>query len=157
MSHRKLISLLVLVTIFASAGGITWAFVNAQQANEQTQTPETSDTPPSNMPKLMIHEEMRDATMTYIKEQHPEAAEFITNFAWTGGRIDTNLLGAEKYVYECQGWKVTITYPVIPNPVYNVLAEYHVPEGTIGVPYSLNWQGTIENGVIAETSYCLAQ
>jgi flagellar basal body-associated protein FliL len=74
MAHKKLISLAVMITIFASVGGITWALVNAQQTNQ-----DETQLPPANMPKLMIHEEIRTAAISYINQQHPETAQFTTN------------------------------------------------------------------------------
>jgi hypothetical protein len=67
-------SLAVMITIFASVGGITWALVNAQQTNQ-----DETQLPPANMPKLMIHEEIRTAAISYINQQHPETAQFTTN------------------------------------------------------------------------------
>jgi hypothetical protein len=52
----------------------------------------------------------------------------MTDLVWTGGRITPpNLLGAETYMYYNQGWNVTITYPVVLNPVYKVVADYSAP------------------------------
>ena len=153
MAHEKIAALAVMLTIFTCVGGISWALVSAQQnTQDNTQLPE-------NMPKLMIHEEMRDAVMAYIKANHTDAAQFIESLTWTGGRQETGLLGGETYIYQAQGWKVTITYPVIPNPVYSITAEYQATTtaGSMGIPYSVMWQGTWQNGVTTEVSYIFAQ
>ncbi|MFB3889095.1 MAG: zinc-ribbon domain-containing protein [Candidatus Bathyarchaeia archaeon] len=104
-------------------------------------------------------EKVRDDAMTYILANHPETAMFMQNLTWTGGRQDTGLVGAETYVYESTGWTVTLKYPVVPNPVYTVTADYSVSllPGQVGIPYRVIWQGTWENGVVKETSYVFAQ
>jgi hypothetical protein len=77
-------------------------------------------------------------------------------FNWTGGRTTPNgILGAETYTYQSNGWTITITYPVIPNPTYNITADYSAPG--IGIPYRVIWQGIYQNQTIKETSYTLAQ
>ena len=152
MAHKKLISLAVMITIFASVGGITWALVNAQQTN--TNNPEL---PPANMPKLTIHENIRDAAMVYVNQQHPETAQFTANISWSGGKQETKLLGAETYQYQGNGWKVTIQYPVVANPIYKITADYSTTSDSIGIPYRITWQGNWESGSITETAYSFAQ
>lgn len=153
MVHEKLRSLAVMLTIFAIVGGITWALVNAQQSAEPTQKPQT----PENMPKFMIKEEIRDAAILYIKEQHPEVELLMENFTWTGGRLETNLLGAETYIYQSQNWRVIIRYPMVVYPVYIIDVNYSTGSEIIGIPYALTWQGIMDNGVIVENDYCFAQ
>ena len=36
------------------------------------------------MPKLTIRENVRDAVIAYIKDNHPETAQFMDNLAWNG-------------------------------------------------------------------------
>jgi hypothetical protein len=151
MAHKKLISLAVMVTIFASVGGITWALVNAQQTQDETQLPVV------NMPKLRIHEDIRDAAMAYINQQHPETSQFTANLLWTGGKQETKLLGAETYEYRGDAWKVTIQYPVVANPIYKIIADYSASSDSIGIPYRITWQGQWENGSITETNFVFAQ
>jgi hypothetical protein len=75
---------------------------------------------------------------------------------WTGGRVDRGLIvGAELYTYISGGWNVTMTYPVYPNPIYTVTADYSSP--SLGIPYRVIWEGTWQNGTITETSYTFAQ
>lgn len=63
------------------------------------------------------------------------------------------MLGAETYTYQNGGWNVTINYPVIPEPVYNVIVHYAVPAGQIGIPYRVVWDGTWQDGNITETKF----
>jgi len=94
--------------------------------------------------------------MNYIKSNHPETAPFMTNLNWTGGRATPqNILGAETYKYYSQGWNFTIRYPVVPDPIYNLVADYSTT--SIGIPYRIIWNGTWQNEVINETSYIFAQ
>jgi hypothetical protein len=80
----------------------------------------------------------------------------MKDLVWTGGRVTPpKLLGAETYMYYSQGWNVTITYPVVPNPIYKVTADYSALG--ISIPYRIIWKGTWQNEVIKETSYVFAQ
>ena len=91
-----------------------------------------------------------------MKSNHPETAQFMIDLVWTGGRVTPpNLVGAETYMYYSQGWNVTITYPVVLNPVYKVVADYSAPG--ISSPYRIIWNGTWQNEVINETSFIFAQ
>jgi hypothetical protein len=111
------------------------------------------------MPKFPLYEFIRGKAMEFIKVNHPETAQFMNNSTWIGGRQDTKLVGAEKYVYESQGWKVTVSYPVIPNPTYTISAEYtsRSTSGSMGIPYSVTWEGTYQNDAVTETNYVFAQ
>jgi hypothetical protein len=71
----------------------------------------------------------------------------MANLAWAGGRQETGLLGSEIFVYTSTGWKVQIQYPVIPNPTYNITADY--TDGKI----SVSWKGTCQDGIFIEASY----
>ena len=80
----------------------------------------------------------------------------MKNLVWTGGRVTPqNIVGAETFMYYSQGWNVTINYPVIPNAIYNIVADYSAT--SIGIPYRIIWQGTWQNEVINEKSYVFAQ
>jgi len=106
--------------------------------------------------KPSIQEEIRDSVMGYIKLNHPEVAKFMNDLAWTGGRATpATSIGAETYVYTSIGWRLTINYPVIPNPLYNVTSDYSAP--FTGIPYRIIWTGTWQNWRITETSYVFAQ
>ena len=149
MKHRKIVSLIVMLAVFGSVAGTCWALASVQQPEDQPT--------PSQMPRLTIHEQIRDAAIAYIVANHPETAQFTSDLVWTGGKQETGLLGAEKYIYQRGGWNVTISYPVIPNPLYSISAEYaaNYPPGQAGIVYRMQWEGTCLNGEVAETSYLM--
>jgi len=94
--------------------------------------------------------------MYYVESNHPETSQFMTNLVWTGGRsTPSNLVGSETYMYYSQGWNVTINYPVYPNPIYKIVADYSA--NSIVIPYRIIWKGTWQNEVINETSYIFTQ
>ncbi|MCW4010114.1 MAG: zinc-ribbon domain-containing protein [Candidatus Bathyarchaeota archaeon] len=103
-----------------------------------------------------LQEQIRDAAMTYIKTNHPETAQFMDNLSWTGGRVDRGMIvGSELYTYLSGGWNFTMTYPVIPNPIYSITADYQTQE--TGIPYRVIWEGTWQNSTITEKNYVFAQ
>ena len=100
--------------------------------------------------------QVRDTTMAYIKAHHNETAQYMQSFSWTGGNITPEgLVGGEWYSYQSAGWNVTIQFPVALPPgsitTYSVTATYtsQVTPGEVIV----SWQGTLQNGVVTETSY----
>ena len=132
---------------------------NPTQTPIITPTPTKSDSPtpaPTPSPNETPQEKIRDAIMNFIKSNHPETAQFIKDLAWTGGRVTPqNLVGAETYMYYSLGWNFTLSYPVVPNAIYTITADYSAV--SIGIPYRVIWQGTWQNEVINETSYVFAQ
>jgi uncharacterized protein (UPF0333 family) len=142
LAHEKLKSLIVMVAVFACVGAISWVVVNSHAHSE-----------------VSPQEQARDAATAYIRANHSETEQFTENLAWTGGSENTGLLGAETYTYLSQGWNVTIHYPVVANPVYNITADYSAAStsANASIPYRITWQGTWENGCITETSYNFAQ
>ena len=136
---------------------------NSPVPTNPTPTPITPPTPtgsvhptPTPTPTLTTQEKIRDSVMSFIKSNRPETSQFINGLVWTGGRITPpNIVGAETFMYYSQGWNVTINYPVVPNALYNIVADYSAP--SIGIPYRIIWKGTWQNEVIIETSYVFAQ
>jgi hypothetical protein len=111
---------------------------------------------PTPTPELATQEKILNSIMYYIEVNHPETSQFMKNLVWTGGRVTPqNIVGAETFIYYSQGWNVTINYPVIPNAIYNIVADYSTT--SIGIPYRIIWQGTWQNEVINEKSYVFAQ
>ncbi len=107
-------------------------------------------------PQLSTQEQVRDEVMCYIQSNHPETTQFMENMVWTGGRTTPpNIVGAETYMYYSQGWNLTIRYPVVPNAIYTIIADYSAV--STGIPYRIIWQGTWQNETIKETSYTFAQ
>lgn len=149
-------------------GGLSWTLFNP---NQPTVTPSPSENPqtaqnPSNSTEsasssgsssypanssfpetYVLPEDVRDAAMAYINTAHHNVVQFMTNLSWTGGRIDTGDRNTETYMYYASGWTVTVQWPLVTNPVYNVSANY-ISEET-----QITWQGTYQNGNIKETSY----
>jgi hypothetical protein len=141
LMHRKLVSIAIMLTMFGSIGAISWAIVNSHA-----------------QPEISTQELARDAVMAYIESNHIEAAPFLNDLIWIGGREESNLLGAETYVYLSGGWTVTIKYPVIADPAYQITADYSSQStGGIGIPYRLIWEGIWEDGSVSETSFNFAQ
>ena len=94
--------------------------------------------------------------MNYIKTNHPDTAQFMNNLVWTGGRATPHdIVGSETYIYYARGWNFTMTYPVIPQPVYSIIADYKAPD--VGIPYRVIWKGTWQHEIINETDYVFAQ
>jgi hypothetical protein len=113
-------------------------------------------TPTPSPPELTTQERIRDSAIYYIKSSHPETAQFMKDLVWTGGRVTPPyLVGAETFMYYSQGWNVTINYPVVPNAIYSIVADYSAT--SIGIPYRIIWKGTWQNEVINEISYVFAQ
>jgi hypothetical protein len=140
LSNKKLVLIVAIVCIIVAVICLSWVLANSH-SNEV----------------LSIQEQVREDAIQYIKTNHPETVQFMNNLVWTGGRVETQLLGAETYTYSSQGWQVTIQYPVVPKPTYTITANYTVPEGNVSIPYAVNWQGTWNNRTITETAYTFAQ
>jgi hypothetical protein len=94
--------------------------------------------------------------MDFVKSSHPETAQFMNGLVWTGGRTTPpDIVGAETYMYYSSGWNVTITYPVVPNAIYKIVADFSAVG--VAIPYRIIWKGTWQNEIINETSYVFAQ
>jgi len=106
--------------------------------------------------ELTFQEKVRNSVMDYIGFNHPETEQFMNELAWIGGRTTpAGSIGAETYVYTSNGWIFTINYPVVPNALYNVTADYSAP--FTGIPYRIIWKGSWQNWCITEVSYVFAQ
>jgi hypothetical protein len=148
MAHEKVKSVLLFTTIFLIVGAVSWAVVSAQQASDPTD---------QIIPQFDLQGHIRDTVMAHIASTHSEVSPLFSDTGWTGGRVETTLLGAETYTYQSEGWNVTINYPVVQDPVYSVTVHYSVPEGTMGIPYSVDWEGTWQDSNITETNFVFAQ
>ena len=149
MLHKKIALVVVCAAVFLCFSSIGWALLYSPSENNPVDQVNDNE--------FLTPEQIRDAVICFIETNHPETAQFMGELVWSGGREDTGLLGAETYNYESQGWKVTISYPVIANPTYDITANYSVPPGIISIPYAVIWEGTWENGTITETNYIFAQ
>ncbi len=120
-----------------------------------TPSPSASSSPTPSLPPLE-QETVRDLAMNFIKTNHPETTQFMKNLIWTGGRATAdNVVGAETYIYYAGGWNVTIAYPVVPQALYKITADYKA-QG-ISIPVRIIWEGTWQNQIIKETNYVFAQ
>jgi hypothetical protein len=100
-------------------------------------------------------EQVRDAAMNYLRNNHAETAQFMQDLNWTGGRIVTGVIGAEEYFFLSGGWNLTISYPVVPNPLFTITADFKTRGA--GIPFRVIWKGTWQDAIITETSYEFAQ
>jgi hypothetical protein len=81
----------------------------------------------------------------------------LNDLNWSGGRVETGLLGSETYLYESHGLQVTIQNAVVLNPLYSITVHYALPQGEMGIPYNLTWEGTLQDGTLTESAYSFAQ
>ncbi len=161
--RRTLIYGIAIVLVIVIVGGyVGYTFVNSNQPNSTSSpSPQASPTLPAEVspsPEPSTQEQVRDAALAYIEANHPEAAQFMQSLSWSGGRIETGLVGAENYVYTTltsalgsAGWTVTLSYPVVPNPIYTVTANY--TQTGVQNPAEISWNGTWQGGTITETNY----
>ncbi|MDG6223418.1 MAG: hypothetical protein IAX21_02880 [Candidatus Bathyarchaeota archaeon] len=151
--NKKYLWIAVFAAVLVCCSSIAWVLAGSNQ-NENIVPNETNDSLNS---EISSPEQIRDEIIQYIQDNHPDVTVLINNFEWTGGLVETGLLGAGLYNYQSEGWTVEISYPIVANPTFDVKVEYSVPSGMISIPYSLNWEGTWENGTITETNYFFAQ
>jgi len=99
--------------------------------------------------------QVRDLTMQYIKAYHNQTAPYMQNLVWSGGSVTNGtIVGSETYAYIAggsAGWIVTLQYPVVPNPLYNVNATYSAPASPASPP--IDWEGFMQGGVICEGKF----
>jgi hypothetical protein len=159
---------IVLVIVIVSGGYLGYTTLN-QPASAASPSPAATPTPtetpkesqPPNevsLPADSTQTQVRDEIMTYIECNHPESAQFMQSLSWSGGRVETGLIGAENYVYTTMtvapgsaGWTVTLHYPVVPNSIYTVTVNY--TQTGVQYPVDISWNGTWQNGTITETNY----
>jgi uncharacterized protein (UPF0333 family) len=110
--------------------------------------PSTSPTP-TPAPEVVTQETARDAAIMYIATNHMDIASLTSNISWTGGRQETGLVGSETYIYISGNWNVTITNPVIPDPIYTLTAVYTDTASHV----TIAWAGTYHNETITQTGY----
>jgi hypothetical protein len=139
---KLFIVLAAVVLIVVIAGGVL-AYTYLQNQNPSPTPSGETNTPPM-VPTTV--DEIRDAAMVYLAANHSGTIMAMDNLAWTGGKQDTGLLGAENYVYTSGNWSCVIDYPVVPNPVYTIMLDY----STFGV--AIRWTGSYQTGVFCETN-----
>jgi uncharacterized protein (UPF0333 family) len=104
---------------------------------------------PSPTPEVVAQETVRDSAIMYIATNHADLASLTTGLTWTGGLQETGVVGSVTYIYIAGDWNVTITNPVVPDPVYTISAVYTDTANAV----IIEWLGTYENEAITETSF----
>ncbi len=176
MRQTHILGIAVVIIVIAAGGYLGWTYMNTN-SNQNTPTPTstlsptltpvltatpdstsnptptlTPDSEESPSPEASTQEQVRDDIMAYIKTNHANAAPYISDSTWVGGRTTPEgAVGAETYSYTYRDWNVTMQYPVIVNPVYTVTAKF-TPTHEAPI-LEIVWQGTWQSGAIAETSY----
>jgi uncharacterized protein (UPF0333 family) len=130
----------VVVIVIIAAAYIGCSGVLNQPAATPTPTP---------TPEVVAQETVRDSAIMYIATNHADIASLTANLTWAGGLQETGLVGSVTYIYTAGNWNVTITNPVVLDPVYTVSAVYTDTANQV----TIEWVGTYENEAIAETSY----
>ena len=88
--------------------------------------------------------QIRDQAMTALAAGYPETMPLMANLWWTGGRQQTGLLGSDVYLYNSGSWRIQLSCPVVPNPIYEISANYS--RGDV----SVEWYGTYQDGNVTE-------
>ncbi len=172
MPPRTIILGVTIIAIIIIIAGIGWTVVNSANeptptskptpTQEVTPTPNVTQTPPATLspeiptispspstsPSPLAQNEVRDVAMMYILATHPETSAIIPNsLVWTGGKVDTTILGSETYIYVSGGWTTTIQNLVVKDPAYNITANYSAANVFV------IWQGMDQSGTFTETNY----
>ena len=100
--QKKLLVAIAIVLVLIIVIEVNWVLILPQQPAEEFST----------------QEHARDDVMEYIRTNNSETAQFINDLAWKGVRVTREgFMGAETYTYTSIDWNVTITYPIVLNPV----------------------------------------
>jgi uncharacterized protein (UPF0333 family) len=141
MKKPILIAILAVVVIVIIAA----AYIGySGMLNQPAATPTPSPTP-----GVVTQEIVRDSAIMYIATNHVDIASLTSNLTWTGGLQQTGVVGSVTYIYLAGNWNVTITNPVVLDPVYTISAVYTDTANAV----TIEWLGTYENEAITETSY----
>jgi hypothetical protein len=135
--RKTFIAVIVIVLIAVIAAGGYLGYTSLQDQNQT----------PSNPQQITNGiENIRDQALTYVAANHTQTFTVMPTGHWSGGRVDTGLLGAETYQFTNGDWQVSISYPVVQSPIYTINC-------TAG---GLSWSGTYQDGVINETACSIA-
>ena len=141
MKKPILIAILAVVVIVIIAA----AYIGySGMLNQPAATPTPSPTP-----GVVTQEIVRDSAIMYIATNHVDIASLTSNLTWTGGLQQTGVVGSVTYIYLAGNWNVTITNPVVLDPVYTISAVYTDTANAV----TIEWLGTYVNEAITETSY----
>ena len=101
----------------------------------------TSD---GNQDKAMMDELLTRVT-TYISEHHPDAAASLPDdISWTQVS-KTKKVGYTRYVYQGNGWEVSIGLAATAEPLYEITAENEAA--------GIIWKGTVKDSTVTEITY----
>jgi len=98
--------------------------------------------------------ELRDLVLDYLLVNHEEVARLnLTSISWVGELVtDPMLLGYSTFVFRCNMGNVTIGWPVVPNPNYDVTVELLIREDSSSL--YVVWKGSVDAlGTVNEESY----
>lgn len=128
MPNKTLTTATAIVIIIIAAASTAWIY------NNSNSTPTTTPTPTPE-PKTS-QEQARNDVIDQIQREHYEPRFLMTDLNWKGGKIATDTIGTETYMYESGFWTVLIEYPVVADPIYTVYVDFS------RVSPSVSWQGT---------------
>ena len=131
----------VLIIVIIVGGYSIW------QSGNSNPSATPSPSPSGDSSAVLTQAQVRDAVMAHVKSKYAETTPYMQSFTWTGGKVDTGLLGSDKYTYLSSGWNVTMQYPVVPNPTYTITANYALDN------VAITWAGTWQNGTFTDTNY----
>ncbi len=138
-------SLLAVVAVIVIAVIVVGVYLGySAMVNQPSPTPTPSPTP-----EVPTQQTARDAAMQHIAANHTDIASLTENLTWTGGRQETGLVGSETYIYTAGNWNVTITNPVVLDPIYTISAVYTDTANQV----TIEWAGTYQNEAITETAF----
>jgi hypothetical protein len=101
------------------------------------------------VPTLSPQEQIRDQSMTFLKNSKAETAALMTNLLWTGGRDNAAPEGIERYLYYSvdNTWSVTVESSTNSTSAYTITGLYNSPTMTV------SFTETYTNGTFKLTSY----
>jgi hypothetical protein len=121
-----------------------WDMIDQSLIKEASGDPGSDETTSS----FKTSEHARDAAIRHLLSVHKDLKDLVVPSTWREKDLTPEgLLGSSKREYSSEGWTVTISWPVVLHPVYNV--EIECCEGT-----KFTWSGTVnQEGEITETSF----
>jgi len=139
------------ISVNYSSDGCVFDWVGTYQDGLISETSNTIN----NVPQLGLdQEQLRDLIMLYINAYHNQTEPYMQSLTWMGGRMTLmGMMDSEFYSYQSSGWNVTMQYPVTPNPIYTIAAQYKPMQYWNTGDILISWQGKIQNGVITEAAY----
>jgi hypothetical protein len=146
LQYAVVLNPLYAITANYTANGETLNWEGTYQNGVITETSNNADAQTA-----LTQEQIRDLTLQYLAAYHNQTQQYMHDFSWSGGRVDQGMMvGSDIYSYQSGSWNVTMQYPVVPNPTYNLTAQYTSADTHLDI---ISWQGTLQNGTMTKTSY----